>query len=88
MQSHRDNDSHDREGLCGENRKLIDDLCSGCCSTERYCTLKEILVRAPRDARTLIQINMPPVPLNSRPQRRSFLARPTSLPLGLTSRWS
>lgn len=38
------------------NRTLIDDLCSGCCSPNKYCTLKEILARAPRDTRTMMQI--------------------------------
>jgi hypothetical protein len=40
----------------GISRELIDDICSGCCSSDHYCTLKEILIRVPRDARTLIQI--------------------------------
>lgn len=38
------------------NMDLVNDLCSGCCSPDKYCTLKEVLVRAPRDARTMVQI--------------------------------
>ena len=40
----------------GISRELINDICSGCCSHDHYCTLKEILIRVPRDARTLLQI--------------------------------
>ncbi|NCC53157.1 MAG: hypothetical protein EOM20_18350 [Spartobacteria bacterium] len=40
----------------GISRELIDDICSGCCAHDHYCTLKEILIRVPRDARTLLQI--------------------------------
>lgn len=36
------------------NRELIEEL--GCCSKGHYCTLKEILIRCPRDARMLAQI--------------------------------
>lgn len=37
-------------------REFIEDISSGCCPRGHYCTLKEILVRVPRDARTLMQI--------------------------------
>lgn len=36
------------------NRELIEEL--GCCSKGHYCTLKEVLIRCPRDARMLAQI--------------------------------
>jgi len=48
--------SSDRQDPHQENRALIDDVCHGCCSPNKYCTLKEILARSPRDARTMIQI--------------------------------
>jgi hypothetical protein len=48
--------SAEADKLYAENRALIDDICSGCCPPSNYCTLKEILVRSPRDARTLVQI--------------------------------
>jgi len=43
-------------GRLGISRELINDICSGCCAQDHYCTLKEILIRVPRDARTLLQI--------------------------------
>ena len=48
--------SSDRQDPYQENRALIDDVCHGCCSPGKYCTLKEVLVRSPKDARTMIQI--------------------------------
>ena len=38
------------------NRALVDDMCHGCCQPHTYCTLKEVLVRSPRDARTMVQL--------------------------------
>lgn len=35
-------------------RQLIEEI--GCCPHGCYCTLKEILIRAPRDVRVLVQI--------------------------------
>ncbi len=37
-------------------RELIEEICDGCCPRGHYCTLKEILLRVPRNARTLMQI--------------------------------
>lgn len=39
-----------------QNRELIEDICAGCCPPGQYCTLKEILIRIPRDTRTMVQI--------------------------------
>lgn len=39
-----------------QNKELIEDMCYGCCPSGNYCTLKEIMMRAPRDARTMVQI--------------------------------
>lgn len=39
-----------------QNRALVEDLCHGCCPSGNYCTLKEILARMPRNARTLVLI--------------------------------
>jgi hypothetical protein len=38
----------------GKNRELIEEL--GCCPKGHYCTLKEILIRSPRDTRMLMLI--------------------------------
>jgi hypothetical protein len=37
-----------------KNQQLVEDL--GCCPEGHYCTLKEILVRCPRDTRMLVLI--------------------------------
>ena len=39
-----------------QNRELIEDLTHGCCHRDNYCTLKEVMVRSPRDARSLVLI--------------------------------
>jgi hypothetical protein len=39
-----------------ENRALIEDICAGCCLPSTYCTLKEVLIRSPKDIRTMMQI--------------------------------
>lgn len=38
------------------NRELVEEICSDCCRPGHYCTLKEITVRSPRDARTMLMI--------------------------------
>lgn len=50
IQSDQNNDNHK------QNRELTEDICAGCCPPGQYCTLKEILIRSPRDTRTMVQI--------------------------------
>ena len=45
-----------RDKLRDQNRGLIEDLTHGCCDRDNYCTLKEIMVRTPKDTRTMILI--------------------------------
>lgn len=42
------------ENRARKNRELIEEM--GCCPTGHYCTLKEVLIRCPRDTRTLVLI--------------------------------
>lgn len=46
----------ERQDPYRENRALLEDICHGCCVPGKYCTLKEILIRSPKDVRTMIQI--------------------------------
>lgn len=50
IQSDQNNGNHK------QNKELIEDICAGCCPPGQYCTLKEILIRSPRDTRTMLQI--------------------------------
>ncbi len=48
--------TQDRDDPYRENRQLIEEICQGCCVPGKYCTLKEILIRSPKDLRTMVQI--------------------------------
>ena len=45
-----------RDEIGEQNRTLIEDVTYGCCPKENYCTLKEIMMRTPKDARTMLLI--------------------------------
>lgn len=48
--------SNNNSDYKNQNRDLIEDISTDCCTPGKYCTLKEILIRSPRDSRTLIQL--------------------------------
>ncbi|MDI6774525.1 MAG: hypothetical protein QME60_03900 [Verrucomicrobiota bacterium] len=46
----------ERQDSYRDNRALLEEICQGCCQPGKYCTLKEILIRSPKDVRTMVQI--------------------------------